>query len=305
MICAVSDSGYTASKICIVPQILAIPQGVRQPASRLFNAPALLRLWHLASLDAPTVAATWSLAFAKAAGVRLPAWVPLLIALFTWAVYIGDRLLDARWAMRARRADHLRERHLFQWRHRRAFLFLGLAASCGGAWIVLSFMPTGARERNAVLALAAMAYFSWVHVLSNLRNLFPKELLVGVLFTAGCALPTFGRAADISAAFIAALSFFVALAWLNCYAIELWESARQTTSRSGISSISCLLALGGFTGATAFHATQFRAADMIAAGTASALFLTFLDGTRSRLTPLTLRVTADFVLLTPLVVILQ
>jgi hypothetical protein len=130
-------------------------------------------------------------------------------------------------------------------------------------------------------------------------------LLVGVLFTAGCALPAFGRAADISAAFIAALSFFVALAWLNCYAIELWESARQTTSRSGIISISCLLALGGFTCATAFHATQFRAADLIAAGTASAVLLAFLDCTRSRLTPLTLRVTADFVLLTPLVVILR
>jgi hypothetical protein len=40
-------------------------------------------------------------------------------------------------------------------------------------WIVLSFMSTGAPERNAVLALAAMANFSWVHVLSNLRNLFP------------------------------------------------------------------------------------------------------------------------------------
>jgi hypothetical protein len=51
---------------------------------RALEAPNLLRLWHLSSLDAPTVAAVWSLGFAKAAGVRLPEWGPVLLILVTW-----------------------------------------------------------------------------------------------------------------------------------------------------------------------------------------------------------------------------
>jgi hypothetical protein len=43
----------------------------------------------------------WSLNFAWAAGVNLPKWVPVLLALGTWAVYVGDRLLDARAAFRS------------------------------------------------------------------------------------------------------------------------------------------------------------------------------------------------------------
>jgi hypothetical protein len=58
-------------------------------------------------------------------------------------------------------------------------------------------------------------------------------------------------------------------------------------------------------GTTVFHATHFRVANLLAAGTASAVLLALLDCTRSRLTPLALRVTADLVLLTPLVVILR
>src|ERR1035441_1521773 len=87
--------------------------------NRVLNAPVLLRLWHLGSLDAPTVAVTWSLAFAWAARVQLPAWVPILLALGTWAVYIGDRLLDARTAMRSGNLHRLRDRHFFYLTSRR------------------------------------------------------------------------------------------------------------------------------------------------------------------------------------------
>ena len=88
--------------INVVPQILANPSarevlapGAPRPQP-LWDAPIPLRFWHLASLDAPTVALVWSLGFAWAAGVGLPVWAPLLLALVAWAVYVGDRLLDAR-----------------------------------------------------------------------------------------------------------------------------------------------------------------------------------------------------------------
>ena len=102
-----------------VPLPLANPQA-KKPATTqlrqahcLAKAPAVLRLWHLTSLDAPTVAVVWTLAFARATGVQLPTWVPLLIALGTWTVYVGDRLLDARSGLRSCSFNRLRERHFF------------------------------------------------------------------------------------------------------------------------------------------------------------------------------------------------
>jgi hypothetical protein len=50
---------------------------------RRLDAPTLFRLWHLSSLDAPAVAAVWSLGLAQAAGVQLPEWVPVLQFLVT------------------------------------------------------------------------------------------------------------------------------------------------------------------------------------------------------------------------------
>jgi hypothetical protein len=224
-----------------VPSTLPNPQAELRVAGcldaiRRLDAPAPLRFWHLASLDAPTVAVVWSLAFAWAAGIRLPVWIPALLALVAWTVYIADRLLDARSATGIRGLDGLRERHLFHWRYRRIFLPLAVASSCAAACIVLSFMPTAARERESVLAVAALAYFTRVHSFRRLQSMrlsspfhiVKKELLVGLLFTAACALPAFSRAIAQSSLPLwplsAAIVFFALLAWLNCHAIEHWES---------------------------------------------------------------------------------
>src|ERR1700744_3758153 len=83
------------------------------------GAPAIVRYWHLASFDAPTVAVVWALGFAWTVRVQLPGWAPVLIALVTWAVYVVDRLLDARAAFRSGDDNGLRERHFFHWKHRR------------------------------------------------------------------------------------------------------------------------------------------------------------------------------------------
>lgn len=273
-----------------------------------------MRLWHLASLDAPTVAVAWALAFAWAAGVRLPAWVPALLALGTWTVYVGDRLLDAHAGLRAGALHRLRERHFFHWRHRGILIPLAVATGAGAAAIILVLMPAGIRERNSVLAAAALAYFSGVHSRRRapawLAPLLSKEFLVGVLFTAGCALPTFTRMrlATRGAAFwimLAPVVFFAALAWLNCHAIERWESARDPSRAARIFTTSVLLGFMGLLLAVAFAPWQPRAAALIAAGAASALLLAMLDRARLSLTPLALRAAADLVLLTPLLLVLR
>lgn len=285
----------------------------RRPRSAAnFEAPRMLRLWHLSSLDAPTVAAVWSLSFAWAAGVHLPFWVPVLLALGTWCVYVGDRLLDAGRALRSGALETMRERHFFHWRHRRVLIPLAGAAAMVAAAIVFSQMPASIREHDSVLGLAALAYFSGVHAPGApgqrwLARLWPKELVVGVLFTVGCAVPTLTRAHGTmllepgTALLLPALSFYAALAWLNCAAIDRWESE----NRSSMGSVAAAIGAGAF--ATALLAIPFspRLSVLCGACAASALMLAWLDRQRGRLTPLALRCAADLVLLTPIVCLVR
>ena len=55
-----------------------------------------LALWHLLSLDAPTVAALWTYFIARANHVQLSYAVPAAMFLAVWLIYAADRLLDTR-----------------------------------------------------------------------------------------------------------------------------------------------------------------------------------------------------------------
>lgn len=302
--------------IKVVPQLLpkprtdplAVPRSPRSLAApaRIFDAPRSLRLWHLASLDAPTVAAVWTLAFAWAAGVRLPHWVPLLLALTAWAVYIADRLLDARAHLRAAPL-RLRERHFFHWRFRKVFVPLGAAAACAAAWLVFTRMSSGIRERDTVLCAAVFVYFTGVHA-RRIRRWFPrllvrKELLVGVLFTAACALPAWYRGRFAGAGrplgpLLLPVLLFALLAWLNCHLIEHWETHAER--RRGPHPAVALALAGAALAVYLAAARQPAAGALAASGAVSALLLALLDRLRQRLTPVALRTGADLVLLTPL-----
>lgn len=281
----------------------------------VLDAPRVLSYWHLTSLDAPTVAIVWSLAFAWSAGIHLEPWIPVVQALGVWSIYITDRLLDAGRALRQERTALLRERHCFHWQHRQLFIPLALAAACGCAWMIFTFMPIAARERNSLLAAAAVVYLARVHSASPkelpsaafLAPLLSKELLVGFLFTIGCILPAMVRSVALGNALwpilLAGLCFAL-LAWLNCYSIDHWESQERDRSPYAI------LVLGNLLGGCLLLASLAsyshpRCAALLVAGAASALLLALLDPFHSRLTPLTLRAAADLVLLTPLALLLR
>jgi hypothetical protein len=282
-----------------------------------WDAPAPLRLWHLASLDAPTVAVVWALGFAWAADVRLPVWIPAILALVAWTIYVADRILDAHYGLRAGESDRLRLRHHFHWRYRRILILLAVSAACAAAVSVLVLMPPAALERNSVLAAAAMAYFTRVHSRPSqspvppsplsrfLSLLLSKELLVALLFTTACVLPAWSRS-NARTAFCSLLApaiFFALLAWLNCRAIERWESAPKLSVKLQILPLAGLLALVGIGLATVLSFTLPGPAALLAAGAASTLLLALLDILRNRLSPLALRVAADLVLLTPILLI--
>ena len=266
-----------------------------------------LRLWHLASFDAPTVALVWALAFAWLAGAHLEPWVLALLASGTWTVYVADRLLDAYRAIHSGRLSALRERHFFHWRHRRALIPLASCSAALAAALIAHRMPIAVRERNSVLAAAALIYFSGVHsavkVPTRLRQIVSKEMLVGLLFTAGCAVPTISRMRFTGGSFISVAwpllvccAYFAALAWANCGAIESWESP---VANAGVLLRTGLLTGAGVATSTVLSFRHSRAAALVIAGTVSSLLLSLLDRARWRISPLALRVLADAVLLTP------
>jgi len=274
------DRGAGSPKIEIMPLSLEEPvQGdvqvgaIRRRAKtsrvnsgRVWQAPRAIAFWHLASLDAPTVAVVWSLAFAWAAHVPLSGRVLLVLALATWCAYVSDRILDARVlgaqtlgprlsggrASGARTgADPsmwpaLRERHYFHWRNRRLFLPLAAVAACVAGFVALTLLPSFVGERGSILAAAALAYFSGVHAAPwlerrrlSLPRLVSKEFLVAVLFTAGCILPAWSRLRASGAQeflptwlWICGI-YFAALAWLNCRFIAGWEAEESDRKAGG------------------------------------------------------------------------
>jgi hypothetical protein len=292
-------------------EAVAAPSTLPPPIQAQIDAPAPLRLWHLTSLDAPTVAVVWSMAFAWTAHIALPIWLPVVLALAGWSFYIADRLLDARAGLVSRANSRfpsislLRPRHYFHWKHRRIFLPMAILAAVTATGLVLHSMPIAARARNSMLALAAMAYFTSVHSPRRLRPSrlrLPKELLVGVLFTLSCTLPVWTRAAHREL-LIAPILVYAALAWLNCLAIETWESGHLT--RSFIFRGTLTLAAVSFASAAAFIGLlHSRLALLLLAAAVSATLLALLDRNRDNFDPTALRAAADLVLLTPLALLL-
>jgi hypothetical protein len=301
----------------------------------------VVAFWHLASLDAPTVAVVWSLAFAWAWQIHVTAQVMLVLALTVWCAYVCDRLLDARILDRRTGLDSptgvirtgLRERHYFHWRHRRLLTPLAAAAACIAGAAAMTLLPHLARARGLVLAASALVYFSGVHATpragqGRLVLFWPisKESLVAVLFAAGCILPAWPRfhasgAQEFSHVwFWIPAIYFAAVAWLNCRSIAKWESADEAGSssfdhegrahfegaghRTNLKA-ALLIAFVGLLFGMIAGAWHPRVAALLTAGGVSALLLALLDGTRGRMTPLALRAAADLVLLIPLVILVR
>ena len=195
---------------------------------------------------------------------------------------------------------------------------MAIAAVCAAAYMIFTLMPVPVRERDSVLGVAALAYFTGVHSVRGpslgrflgggffgKSPVLRKELLVGLLFTCACVLPVFSRAvahgSQVFWPLSAATAFYALLAWLNCHAIDRWES-EPAPGDSRISTPASALAVAGLLFACTLP-TRFAA--LVAVGAASALLLALLDRFRGRLTPLALRAAADLVLLTPLALLVR
>ncbi len=271
-------------------------------------APPQAWLWlNLLSLDAPLVAVVWQWLFARCFDVSLSPLVTIALALAVWFIYVSDRLLDV-----LRSYSHaLPERHAFCYRHFKVFL-AGAFMSLGVLqWICQRLEPAVVRQGLCLLG-AVIVYFAVVHGEPlRFRRFWPKEFVVGLIFSAGTCLPVWSMAEPLHRKMVLPFLFFAVLCASNCLAIEYWEGCHyQILGNQQIHPLTFVVAKRL---PAILPVLQFAAVFALVTGTsetrplfaslflsAAALFFLFRQSHRFS-TPM-LRVLADAVLLSPVLV---
>ena len=187
-----------------------------------------LALWHLLSLDAPTVAALWTWFIARANHIRLPLASIAAMALAVWVLYAADRMLDARILDAPRglpRHHELEARHYFHHRHRQAFL-IGTAFAAATLAVLLTDLPAIAIRLYLLEGALLFMWFLILHGTHSAHRL-PKEIAVGLFFAAATFIPTVSRepfagSAVLRLTLLPAALLFAALCSLNCLFIYAW-----------------------------------------------------------------------------------
>jgi hypothetical protein len=143
--------------------------------------------------------------------------------------YVSDRLLDG-W--KVKNVAALRERHLFYARHRGIFTCLAMLAAAGCLWFVRENFRGAELSAGAKLGTLVAAYMVSIHARHDwIRGFLPKELAVGILFSAGAALPIWSRD-GISRESWLPFILFALLCALNSLSIERWENVgAESTGR--------------------------------------------------------------------------
>lgn len=244
-----------------------------------------LWLWpNILAFDAVAVAIVWQRYFAHIY-YPISGEITLVLALTVWGVYLGDRWLDSR-----KPTTQQAERHRVPARY--PMLFLGTATVSLLSAAIFSWFRLDHHIlfKGVVIGSLTAAYFGLVHFspwLKHLKGL--KELLVGVVFAMGVALPFLHEYHIIPA--IAGLSGL--LLW-NCLLISIWE--RDPGSPTFVSAMSLIATLATGVGIVA---------SPIAWPLATSLgLLLLLHCVHQRFSASALRVLADLLLLTPLLFLL-
>jgi hypothetical protein len=276
-----------------------------------------LALWHLLSLDAPTIAALWTWFIASANHVSLPLSSTLAMAIAVWMLYAADRLMDARLlVVDPTHYEGLEARHYFHHRHRSAFLTGILFASITLA-LLLPHLEAAAIHLYVVLGGIVSGYFILIHAARSAAtqqkaaHRLPKEIAVGLFFAAATFIPTVARRPDLRLPLLPVALLFATLCSLNCLYIYAWEHAGSRSSNPphvitqlalrNLPSLTVLLALSGAAITLFDHRGPWPVPYAIAL---SAALLLLLHNHRLAIIPVTLRAAADLALTTPFLLLL-
>jgi hypothetical protein len=276
-----------------------------------------LALWHLLSLDAPTIAALWAWFIALANHICLPLSSTLAMAIAVWMLYAADRLMDARLLnVDPTHYEGLEARHYFHHHYRSAF-FTGILVAAIALALLLRHLEAAALHLYIVLGALVSGYFILIHASRSaaerqkVTHRFPKEIVVGLFFAAATFIPTVARRPDLRPPLLPFALLFATLCILNCLFIYAWEHAGSLARNPpptithlalrNLPSLTVLLALSG----AAFTLFDQRGPWPVPYAIAlSAALLLLLHHHRLAITPLTLRAAADLALATPLLLFL-
>lgn len=292
-----------------------LPQRVAWPRK-------LLLAGHVLSLDAVAVAVVWQHAVGQALHAAPSAFERAALALAVWCVYLLDRQLDAR---KLDRSATLRHRL-----HRRNAAGITALSLCGVAALAFlaTRLPPPLLLRGGTVAALTATYLFVVQRFPRLLAGGAKELCVGVVFAAGCVLQIPWRTPHL----FVVTATMAALFSLNCLLISAWERRYEQGVRT-TGDASCGMGVSPLrrepcettsptTGETPVpRESLLRAATLVLAATATltalllgypfrpailncaslaALLLGALDLLARRKYSTTIRIAADLVLLTPL-----
>ncbi len=175
---------------------------------------------NLLALDAPFVAVVWQRFLASRFDVPLYFPISVTLALVVWSIYLLDRSWDAR------RGESRTERHRWAGEHR-ALLRGLVAVATLTVLVAIGFLPMRVVETGAIVAAGIAGYLALVHLLApgTLAKTGFKELLVGIGFAAGVAVPLLASPA-FRLDWLPAVVAFGVVCWLNCRLIDRWEYAK-------------------------------------------------------------------------------
>ncbi len=239
------------------------------------------------------------------------------MALAVWLLYAADRLLDTRDSDTrdsATSTRDLEERHHFHRSHRRAFTAGIILASLVLAALVPRLYAPSIRLYS-VLGTLLLAYFVLIHASSPSRNhRFPKELAVGIFFSAATFISTVSRQPALRIDLLPAGILFALLCSLNCLFIYAWEhpsrirpewdldtdDAVHPVTRLALRSLRSVAVITSISGIALALFDPFLPWPVPAACTISAALLLVVNQRRHQFARTTLRAAADLCLLAPI-----
>jgi len=265
-------------------------------------------IWlNLVCLDAPLVAVAWQWLFARSFGARLPFFLPMLLFLTAWLIYLGDRFADT---IRLPAGTPISPRHRFCREHIIGWWVAVVVIFVVDFSVAIRTLDLQMFLLGATLGAICALYLFLNHSLGGKWPAIPmKEKAIGVLFAAGTTLAVVGQLPGLTISFAFVVILFAVLCTFNCLCIAAWE--RELDAAQGKASLvtrwptaARLLRPFGFTiaaSALVFTIIWRFAAPLWLCIAASALLLVWLTSAanlqRDKRTAL-----ADLVLLTPLIV---
>jgi hypothetical protein len=184
------------------------------------------------SIDAPCVALVWQWGFGYLFKVEINASHFVVLGGVIWSAYILDHWFDAR------ATPSLAE---FGCRHGIFFIksnktpCVVLIYCLGLLFVSIASFSNQILVHGSLLLLAALGYLFLVHFISRKYAVFiPKEIFVGILFSAGSSFFVVEQMENIE--FFSVFSPFLIFAFLcfsNCCFISKWEKHRDLKSGQG------------------------------------------------------------------------